>query len=152
MSLRTLLRHRPWPDRDELVRRFAVYGDTHGTCDAGVGYAEGSLARIIEAALGEPPELPSVRARPEFLCGTEFAALDDETRFFARRGLPVDVVVVEVRLRPGELLVFDNLAFAHGRSGRRAPGELHQRVYGHRALSPRNQVKLRDGVLAAFAG
>ncbi|MEJ7744466.1 MAG: hypothetical protein WKF73_19165 [Nocardioidaceae bacterium] len=116
------------------------------------GYAEGSLARIIEAALGQTPVLPGVRTNPDFLCGTEFSTMADEMLSFAQRGLLVDAVVVEVCLQPGELLLFDNLALAHGRRGSRAPGELHQRVFGHRALHPRGQIKLRDRVLASFAG
>ncbi|MEJ7629029.1 MAG: hypothetical protein WKF54_05500 [Nocardioidaceae bacterium] len=117
-----LLGGHPWPDHDELVRRFAAYGDSHGTWRAGTGYAEGSLARIVEAALGQTPVLPSVRANTDFLCGTEFSTVADEMLFFVQRGLLVDAVVVEVRLQPGELLLFDNLALAHGRRGSRAPG------------------------------
>lgn len=151
VPLRALLGGHPWPDRNVLVRRFAAYGESHGTWKSGTGYAEGSLARIIEAALGQPPVLPSVRANPDFLCGSEFASLADEMLFFTQRDFSIDAVVIEIRLQPGELLVFDNLAFAHGRRGSRAPGELHQRVFGHRALDRREQIKLRDGVLANFS-
>lgn len=112
---------------------------------------EGSLARIVEAALGQTPVLPSVKTYPGFLCGTEFATLADELEFFTQRELPLDAVEIEVCLRPGELLVFDNLLLAHGRRGTRQPGELLQRVFGHRALSVRQQIELRDRVLAAFA-
>jgi hypothetical protein len=150
VPLAALLRGHPWPHHDELVRRFTAYGNSHGTWEADTGYVEGSLARIIEAALGETPVLPSVRADPDFLCGTEFATLADEMLFFTQRGLRVDAVVIEVRIRPGELLVFDNRALAHGRRGTRAAGELHQRIFGHRALHPREQTELRDRVLAAF--
>ena len=55
-----------------------------------------------------------------------------------------------VLMDPGDLLVFDNLAVAHGREGTRCPGELHQRVYGHRSLSPSAQRVLRDRFLAIF--
>lgn len=134
------------------MRRFVAYGDSHGAWQPGTGYTEGSLARVIEAALDQPPVLPSVSANPGFLCGNEFSTITDETRFFAQRGLSIDAVAVEVRLQPGELLLFDNLAVAHGRRGSRAPGELHQIVFGHRSLNPREQIKLRDGVLAAFPG
>ncbi len=51
---------------------------------------------------------------------------------------------------PGELLLFDNLAVAHGRRGTRQPGELRQRVFG-RHLQPAAQRELRDHVLAAFS-
>jgi alpha-ketoglutarate-dependent taurine dioxygenase len=81
----------------------------------------------------------------------EFDELAGELRFFKSLGLDVDAVQIEVPLRPGDLLVFDNLALAHRRSGSRRPGELHQRVYGHRCLSPTAQRALRDRFLAAFA-
>jgi hypothetical protein len=60
-------------------------------------------------------------------------------------------VAIDVALRPGQLMVFDNLALAHGRRGRRQPGELHQRVLGHRQLSPVEQQASCERVLSAFA-
>jgi hypothetical protein len=138
------------PDREELVRRFAAYGRSHGAWNDDVGYREGSLARIIEAALGQTPVLPSVKSTAGFLCGTEFATLADELEFFAARGLRLDEAEIGVCLRPGELLVFDNLMVAHGRRGTRQGGELRQRVFGHWALPVQEQAELRDGVFAAF--
>jgi hypothetical protein len=151
LPLRTLLRGIAWPGREELLRRFAAYGDSHGAWDRSRGYVEGSLARIIEAALGQPPALPSVPNDPDFLCGTEFASLVDEARFFAQRAIAIEKALIEVQLRPGELLVLDNLALAHGRRGVRQPGELHQRVFGYRALPVAPQIMIRDRVLDAFA-
>jgi hypothetical protein len=140
-----------WPERDELVRRFAAYGRSHGAWDDAAGYLEGSFARIVEAAVGEPPALPSVKTEAGFRCGMEFATLVEERAFFAQRGVPLDGAEIEVQLAPGEMLVFDNLAVAHGRRGVRAPGELRQRVFGHQALGVERQVELRDRVLGAFA-
>jgi hypothetical protein len=150
VSLQALLAGRSWPDAHELVRRFAGYGASHGAFADVEGYSEGSLARIIEAALGSEPVLPSVKADPGFLCGTEFPTLASELAFFKARHLDVLGAQTEVELRPGELLMFDNLAFAHGRRGRRQPGELHQCVFGYRALSVDRQVALRDRVLTSF--
>jgi len=151
VPLRSLLSARTWPCPDDLVRRFAEYGNSHGARDDAAGYVEGSLARIAEAALGGTPVLPSVKTHLGFRCGMEFASLAEELTFFARRDLRVDAVTTEVRLEPGELLVFDNLALAHGRRGVRRPGELHQRVFGHRALPVMQQLALRERLLAAFA-
>lgn len=150
VPLRALLVAGAWPDRDELIRRFAAYGDSHGMWEGAAGYVEGSLARIVEAALGQTPVLPSVTTKPGFLCGTEFATLADEVAFFAERGLRLDAVAIEICVRPGELLVIDNFAVAHGRRGTRQPGELHQRLFGHRALSVQHQIEIRDRVLAAL--
>src|SRR5947209_19516070 len=52
VPLRLLLGGRPWPDGEELVRRFAAYGRSHGARNDASGYIEGSLARVVEAALG----------------------------------------------------------------------------------------------------
>jgi hypothetical protein len=150
VPLKPLLAQRRWPHPDELPARLAAYGHSHGAWDDQAGYTEGSLARIVEAALGDPPVLPSVKKCPGFLCGAEFASLDAETQFFAHRGLEPGAVEIVVTLNPGEALMFDNLLVAHGREGTRRPGELRQRVYGHRRLSVQRQLRIRSRVLAAF--
>ena len=152
VPLAALLAQRTWPSVPELVRRLVGYGRTHGAWDDASGYVEGSLARLVEAAAGTAPLLPSVKADPAFLCGTEFDSLRAEFEFFERHDLDITAVQVEIALRPGELLVFDNLALAHGRRGIRRPGELRQRVFGHRGLSPTAQRGVRDRVLSAFHG
>jgi hypothetical protein len=150
VPLVALLRQRTWPTGEELVRGLIAYGKTHGAWDDARGYTEGSLARVIEAAAAISPLLPSVKTDPDFLCGMEFGSLRSELAFFERHRLHVADVQIEVALRPGELLVFDNLALAHGRRGTRQPGELRQRIFGHEGLSPAAQRELRDRVLSAF--
>lgn len=151
VPLNALLAHREWPSPDELLARLRRYGKTHGAWDDERGYVEGSLARLVEAAAGSG-SLPSVKAEPQFLCGMEFDSLQAEHRFFARHGLDIEAVQVEIRLAPGELLVFDNLAMAHGRRGTRRPGELRQWVFGEASLGLAGQRELRDRVLAVFEG
>jgi hypothetical protein len=147
-----LLNQRSWPPYSELVERLASYGRTHGAWDDDHGYVEASLARIIEGATAEhSPLLPSVKADPSFLCGLEFDSLCSEEAFFELHGLRIDNVEICIDLQPGELLVFDNLAMAHGRRGTRKPGELRQRMYGH-SLQPEEQKNLRNGILKAFCG
>jgi hypothetical protein len=132
------------------VERLTSYGRSHGAWDDARGYTEGSLARIIEAAAASGALiLPSVKLEPGFLCGLEFESLPSELAFFSRYGLRIDDAEIEIALEPGELLLFDNLAVAHGRRGVRQPGELRQRVFGHH-LQPAAQNELRDRVLEAF--
>ena len=150
VPLGALLQQRAWPAPTELLENLVTYGRTHGAWDDTLGYVEGSLARIIEAAAGSTPDLPSVKLNRDFLCGLEFDSLRAEVAFFAQHGLRVRDVAVDIALRPGELLIFDNLAVAHGRRGTRAPGELHQRVFGHAGLAPVTQRELRARVLSAF--
>jgi hypothetical protein len=151
VPLAGLLGQRAWPRHEQLVARLIAYGRTHGAWDDADGYSEGSLARIVEAAAGLVPTLPSVKTDPGFLCGMEFDTVSAELAFFQRHGLDVEVAATNVELAPGGLLIFDNLAVAHGRRGIRQPGELHQRVIGCRGLSPTAQVAIRDRVLRAFS-
>jgi Taurine catabolism dioxygenase TauD, TfdA family len=150
VPLVALLGQRAWPPGAQLVASLIAYGRTHGAWDDARGYSEGSLARIVEAAAGSAPVLPSVKSDPGFLCGLEFDSLASELAFFERHELHVERVAIDVALKPGELLVFDNLALAHGRRGTRRPGELRQRIFGHRRLAPDAQRQLRDRVLGAF--
>lgn len=147
--LAPLLAQRAWPSESELLARLVAYGKTHGAWNDDQGYVEGSLARVVEAAAGAPA-LPSVKVDAGFLCGMEFDSLDAELRFFELHSLRVDEVQVEIPLSPGEMLVFDNLAVAHGRQGVRRPGELHQWVFGEHSLGVAGQRELRSHLLAAF--
>src|SRR6202042_3295774 len=107
VPLGVLLRQRTWPAQTELLENLVAYGRTHGAWDDTRGYVEGSLARIIEAAAGSEPDLPSVKLDGDFLCGLEFDSLRAEVTFFARHGLRVEDVAIDIALQPGELLVFD---------------------------------------------
>jgi hypothetical protein len=142
VPLGRLLGQRAWPAQAVLADRLRR--------DAGDGaLVEGILARIIEAA-DQSGDLPD-RAADGFLCGMEFAALREERQYFARHGLDLAAAEEEVVLSGGELLLFDNLAVAHGRRGRRATGELHQLCVGFRSLGLPGQVTLLERFLAAFA-
>jgi len=52
VALSRLLSQRTWASRPQLVERLIRYGRTHGAWDDACGYAEGSLARIVEAVDG----------------------------------------------------------------------------------------------------
>ena len=149
VALDALLGQRGWPDRATLLANLEAYGESHGAWEDEDGYTEGSLARIAEAAAGVA-RLASVKSTPGFLCGMEFDTLAAELMFLSSLGLDVEAVQVEIPLRPGDLLIFDNLAMAHGRRGSRRPGELHQRIYGQRLLPARAQRALRDRFLTPF--
>ena len=142
VPLGRLLGQRAWPARAVLAGRLRG--------EAGDGaLVEGILARIIEAA-DQSRDLPD-RAADGFLCGMEFSALPEERQYFARHGMDLAAVEQEIALSAGELLLFDNLAVAHGRRGRRAPGELHQLCVGFRSLGLPGQGTLLDRFLADFA-
>ncbi len=143
VPLRPLLRQRLWPAHEVIAERLC-----RGTDDDSL--VEGILARVIESA-DQSWDLPD-RDAGGFLCGMEFATLDEERRYFASHGLHLAAAEEEIVLSSGELLLFDNLATAHGRRGRREPGELHQLCIGFRSLDLTGQATLLGRVLAAFDG
>jgi hypothetical protein len=144
--LRRLLSQRSWADPSTLQTRLRDYGRLQrGDND----YIEGILARLIEAA-DESPSLPSPGS-DGFLCGMEFSSRADERAHLFVRGLELDGVEEQVLLAPGGLLLFDNLATAHGRLGLRDPLELHQLCVGYARLDARAQRVLLGRVLDAFS-
>jgi hypothetical protein len=144
VPLRALLGRREWRDDVTLLERLRRYVAS----EAGSARAEGILGRLVEAA-DDTRALPST-ADPEFLCGMEFASLSEERAHFAKHLLDLDAVERRVLLGPGELLVVDNLATAHGRVGVRRPEELHQLCAGYRQLDVDRQQVLLRRVLGAF--
>jgi hypothetical protein len=141
VPLHPLLGQRSWP-ASEVVKESLCRGA------GGEHLVEGILARIIESA-DQSHDLPD-RDTEGFLCGMEFATLDEERDYFARHGLNLAAAEQEVVLASGELILFDNLAIAHGRRGRRATGELHQLCFGFAALDLAGQVRLLERFLASF--
>ena len=81
----------------------------------------------------------------------EFNDLDSERRFFERHSVPIDEVVIEIPLSPGELLVFDNLALAHEiAEGRGNRASYTSGCLARAGSQSRANVSLRDAVLGAF--
>jgi hypothetical protein len=93
---------------------------------------------------------PRAARHHQEMCGMEFASLAEERAHFNRHGLDLDAVEQRIKVNPGDLLVFDNLATAHGRVGIRAPEELNQLCVGYRGLGVAQQRVLVRRVLDAF--
>jgi hypothetical protein len=142
VPLAELFSRRSWPAQEDLCERLRMTTDDDP--------AEGVLARIV-AAVDRSDDLPAKDA-DGFLCGMEFDSVEAEHRYFSRHDLPLSDAERQVVLSPGDLLIFDNLAIAHGRRGRRQPSELHQLCIGFRSLDQSDQATLLDRVLASLTG
>jgi hypothetical protein len=149
--LRRLLSQRAWAQPEDLVERLRRYGAANAGDGAEnpAGYVEGIFARLVEA-VDDSPTLPRSGERG-FLCGMEFESVAAEQAHLADRGLDLDTAERRVRVAPGQLLLLDNLATAHGRLGIREPLELHQLCVGFRDLDVPRQCVLLSRVLAAFS-
>ena len=150
VSLPSLLGQRAWVAPERLLQRLARYRDANANdcAQTGAAYVEGIFARLVEAADGSQT-LPRSGDRG-FLCGMEFNSVEQERDHFAARGLNLDAAEQHVRLSPGQLLLLDNLATAHGRLGARRPLELHQLCVGFPNLDVSKQEVLLKRVLHAF--
>jgi hypothetical protein len=95
------------------------------------------LGRLIDAIDGTD-DLPAKEV-DGLLCGMEFATLAQEQRFFEDHDVPRTAFEQRVIVEPGQAMVFDNLACAHGRSGRRQARELHQLCVGFHPVPPDGQ-------------
>jgi hypothetical protein len=151
VPLRRLLSQRAWVEPEDLVERLRRYGAANAGDGAEnrAGYVEGIFARLLEA-VDASPTLPRSGDRG-FLCGMEFESVAEEQAHLAQRGLDLDAVERRVRVAPGQLLLLDNLATAHGRLGIREPLELHQLCVGFRRLDVTQQGVLLSRVLGAFS-
>jgi hypothetical protein len=141
VTLAPLLRQRSWPDTK-------VIADRLGRSASAERSVEGILGRIIEL-VDRSTSLTPIDT-PGFLCGMEFASLDEERSYFEQNGLRLAEFERHVVLGRGELLLLDNLKTAHGRVGQRTTGELHQLFVGYHSLSISQQRALLDHVLTAF--
>jgi hypothetical protein len=141
VPLAPLLGQRSWPDHKVIADRLARSASTERS-------VEGILGRIIELADQDTSLTPI--DTPGFLCGMEFASLEEEHSYFDRRGLRLSEVEQHVVLGRGELLLLDNLRTAHGRFGRRTANELVQLLVGYDSLSTEQQEALLDQILTAF--
>jgi hypothetical protein len=141
VPLRRLFGLRKWPAHSVISERLR-------NTSADDSPVEGILARIIES-VDQTLDLPS-KEDEGFLCGMEFTSIDDERRFFARHGMSLAGVEQLFALGSGELLLFDNLATAHGRCGRRNAHELHQLCLGLPSADLAQQAATAARVIGAF--
>ncbi|HWB65740.1 MAG TPA: hypothetical protein VG708_02800 [Mycobacteriales bacterium] len=141
VPLDELAKQRAWPGASVVADR--IRSAAHDNSPS-----EGILARIVEC-VDLSWDLPAKDS--DFLCGMEFGNIHEEHTFYRRHQLELDAAEQVVTLAPGELLILDNLAIAHGRIGRRATRELWQLCLGLRSAEQSVQAEVLEAVAARFA-
>jgi hypothetical protein len=128
---------------DRLVNYVRRYGDGWGDTNTG---RLACLARLLDAVTGKE-ELAGQRDK---VVGQWFGtdqwlepdvAHHLELNFFERHGVDIVAREIEVLLRPGQLLIVDNLRVAHGRIGTRRSKEICNLMYG---VSDLNAAEVRN--------
>jgi hypothetical protein len=140
VSLRRLSAQRAWPEVSVITERLRSQAR-----DASA--SEGILARIIEH-IDQSCDLPV--KDEEFLCGMEFNDIEAERQYHQRHGIDLSATEQRVALGAGELILFDNLAIAHGRLGQRPARELHQLCIGIKRADRSVQTRLLEELAACI--
>lgn len=93
------------------------------------------FARVLDA-MQEPHQLCDEK---ESMIGQCFSydnkhdgafGFQQEADFFARYGVNLNAIEEQIEIRPGQMLIYDNLRIVHGRIGERKPKELFNFLFG----------------------
>ncbi len=77
---------------------------------------------------------------------------DGEKEFYGARGIDLETIEEDVVIKPGQLLIVDNMRTAHGRIGKRDARETLQFMYGVSDASPREIDGFRKQLVKLMAG
>jgi len=160
VPLRKLLAQRAWGEPGRIEQRLRAYALSHGSSwdwDRDSGNRVSCFARILDA-LGSAPKLTNFqeiqkdRWYSASRAGHEFESDIEEQDFYQSFGLRLEDVEAHVVLRPGDLLVIDNVNAIHGRIGRRLSGEIEHFLVGMRNAPPATCASLRGWLIEQFDG
>lgn len=160
VPLARLLAQRSWGSADSVAQRLFAYARSHGSSwdwEADSGHRVSCFARLLDA-LNPQPRLTNFRAIPRAQwyavsqAGHEFENAEAEAAFYTANGLRLSEAEARFVLEPGDLLVFNNVSTIHGRLGTRRPGELHQVLFGLRAVPASQSVVIRRWLTDQLSG
>jgi hypothetical protein len=69
--------------------------------------------------------------------------LELEYEFFRKHGLDIKCCEEQIEIKPGELLIVDNIRAVHGRIGPRNPKEIYQFLFGIERVTPQEIAEFR---------
>lgn len=151
-SIKCLLTRLSVGNKGLTIERLRAYGASHGSgwdWEGDSGNRISCFARVLDA-LTEVPRLTNFRQTPASewysasIAGNEFRTRSDEAEFYRSLGIRLEELEVEVVLRPGDLLILNNMKLVHGRCGKRRGEELHQLLYGVQDVPAETASAFRD--------
>ncbi len=74
-------------------------------------------------------------------------SMDREKHFYLKRGVDLDKIEEDIVIKPGALLIVDNMRTAHGRIGKRDAKETWQFMYGVNEVSPKDIDSFRKSLI-----
>ena len=154
-----LARQRAWGPLDDVqtcLHRYAAERGSRWDWAHESGHRVSCFARILDG-LTPPYRLTNFRtlARDEWYTashgGNELATEEEEFQFYRSCGVNLEPIEQRLVLRPGDLLVVNNVRTIHGRIGSRPSGALRQILFGI-PNAPRNTLtQISSRVLSLFA-
>ncbi|MGE4232887.1 MAG: hypothetical protein AB7F43_06100 [Bacteriovoracia bacterium] len=133
----------------------AIYNYVRRYGDGWESFNSGRLAclgRLIEAAVSGNSLLHMKEHRiAEWFNRDEFGNLvrgmEKEEEFFSSNGISLSERETQVNLKPGDLLIIDNIRVAHGRIGKRSAEEIYQLMYGVENVARYEVEEIRKSVV-----
>ena len=156
VNLEKLLSQKSFGSKGEVEQKF-----THYVSQYGDGWHEPEFhntqrlaifARVIDAVSG----LNKMTEKIDTMIGQCFEydesqkgnyGLKQETDFFAQAGLDLKKVEEQIEIKPGQLLIFDNLRCVHGRIGKRKKQELYNFIFGVKKAAENEIDNYRDWMI-----
>lgn len=135
LTLRGLLKDKKWGGKKRIEKKLLSYVGAFGDGWDDINTRRLScFARVIDAVSGTT-ELANYRDKTMAQWFRDpskngYKSMHNEHMFYKLRGLPVDTLEEHIQLKPGQLLVIDNMRTAHGRIGKRNAREIYQFMFG----------------------
>ena len=139
VSLKKLLSQKKYGDKEfiekNLIDYVKKYGDGWTSPDVVNTLRISCFARILDAVSGlnKLTDQTDKTTGEWFLyedADNDLIGLEREYEFYRKCGFDLEKAEEQILLKPGELLIIDNMRAVHGRIGKRRPEEIYQFMFG----------------------
>jgi len=142
VSVKKLLSQKKLNDKNLVEERLINYARNHGD-----GWTEPNVVntlrlacfgRVIDAMMGRNKLIDEIdyTTGQWFDYGNNSDGFSKEKLFFSECGFNLELAEEQINVKPGQLLIIDNMRCIHGRIGPRNPKEIYQFLFGVRSATP----------------
>lgn len=157
VSIKKLLSRKKFGDEKMIEKKLINYAKNHGDgwkkpCRVNT-FRLACFARVLDAITGENKLAEEI----DYTTGQWFNqnnkqdGLENEKRFFSAYGLNLKSAEEQINVKPGQLLIVDNMRCVHGRVGPRNPKEIYQFLFGVKSVSSTTINSFRKWLASQFS-
>lgn len=157
VSIEKLLSQKKFGSKTIIGRRLTTYVKKHGD-----GWKQPTMvntfrlscfARILDAVTNRNELIDDIdnTTGQWFDYSSEANSLINEQSFYFQCGLDLTQVEARVALKPGQLLIIDNMRCVHGRFGPRKSQEVYQFLFGVKSATPQMIDTYREWLVRQFS-